>query len=96
MTEHQKAMMKKGLPKKRPISGVENVILVSSAKGGVGKSTTAGNLTSITYTLHEKLEQARPVSSNATRTVLNSHCLSNRENFSHNYNNSKMKVITKY
>ena len=32
----------RGLPRKWPIPGVENVVLVSSAKGGVGKSTTAG------------------------------------------------------
>ena len=32
----------KGLPKKWPIAGVKQVILVASGKGGVGKSTTAG------------------------------------------------------
>lgn len=35
-------MMKKGLPVKKPIDGVKNVILVASGKGGVGKSTVAG------------------------------------------------------
>jgi len=34
--------MKHGLPKKFPIAGVKQVILVASGKGGVGKSTTAG------------------------------------------------------
>lgn len=29
-------------PRKWPIPGVEHVVLVSSGKGGVGKSTTAG------------------------------------------------------
>jgi hypothetical protein len=32
----------RGLPRKWPIAGVKHVVLVSSAKGGVGKSTTAG------------------------------------------------------
>ena len=36
--------MARGLPKKRPIEGVKNVICVASGKGGVGKSTTAVNL----------------------------------------------------
>jgi predicted GTPase len=30
------------LPEKRPIANVKHVIAVSSAKGGVGKSTIAG------------------------------------------------------
>ncbi|XP_038063874.1 iron-sulfur protein NUBPL-like isoform X2 [Patiria miniata] len=34
----------KGLPKKWPIPGVKQVVLVASGKGGVGKSTTAVNL----------------------------------------------------
>lgn len=40
----QKELMKKGLPKRKTIEGVKHVILVSSGKGGVGKSTTAVNL----------------------------------------------------
>lgn len=36
--------MKRGLPKKKPLERVKNVILVSSGKGGVGKSTVAVNL----------------------------------------------------
>uniref|UniRef100_A0A3B4ECM3 Iron-sulfur cluster transfer protein NUBPL n=1 Tax=Pygocentrus nattereri TaxID=42514 RepID=A0A3B4ECM3_PYGNA len=35
--------MARGLPKQKPIAGVKEVIVVASGKGGVGKSTTAGN-----------------------------------------------------
>ncbi|KAL2162203.1 hypothetical protein VTH06DRAFT_7116 [Thermothelomyces fergusii] len=34
----------RGLPTKRPIQGVAHILAVSSAKGGVGKSTVAANL----------------------------------------------------
>ena len=43
--DHQMKIMSKGLPKQKPIEGVKNIILVASAKGGVGKSTTAGKWT---------------------------------------------------
>ena len=36
--------MSRGLPKQKPIEGVKQVIVVASAKGGVGKCTTAVNL----------------------------------------------------
>ena len=34
----------RGLPRKWPIPGVKHVITVASGKGGVGKSTTSGNV----------------------------------------------------
>lgn len=34
--------MARGLPKKQPIQGVQNIVVVASGKGGVGKSTTTG------------------------------------------------------
>ncbi|XP_071777856.2 iron-sulfur cluster transfer protein NUBPL [Centroberyx gerrardi] len=44
LQERQRQQMAKGLPKQKPISGVKQVIVVASGKGGVGKSTTAVNL----------------------------------------------------
>ncbi|XP_076756175.1 iron-sulfur cluster transfer protein NUBPL isoform X2 [Xylocopa sonorina] len=36
--------MSRGLPNRRPLKGVKQIVLVASGKGGVGKSTTAVNL----------------------------------------------------
>ena len=44
LKKRQKELMARNLPKKTQLSGVKNVILVASGKGGVGKSTTAVNL----------------------------------------------------
>ena len=46
LTEHQKKLMARGLPKQTPVAGVKKVVVVASGKGGVGKSTTSG-ITSI-------------------------------------------------
>ncbi|KAJ3613447.1 hypothetical protein NHX12_019696 [Muraenolepis orangiensis] len=42
--ERQRQLMGRGLPKQKPIAGVQQVVVVASGKGGVGKSTTAVNL----------------------------------------------------
>ena len=42
LSDHQKKVMGRSLPKRQPLEGVEKVIVVASGKGGVGKSTTAG------------------------------------------------------
>jgi len=44
LKKRQQELMSRSLPKKKTLSGVDNVILVASGKGGVGKSTTAVNL----------------------------------------------------
>lgn len=43
-TAHQETLMAKGLPKRAPLPGVENIVVVASGKGGVGKSTVSVNL----------------------------------------------------
>lgn len=42
MEERRQKLAARGLPKQKPIPGVQDVIVVASGKGGVGKSTTAG------------------------------------------------------
>ena len=44
LKKRREELMKRGLPQRKSIPGVKNVILVSSGKGGVGKSTVAVNL----------------------------------------------------
>lgn len=44
VTERQKNLMARSLPKRSKIPNVENVIVVASGKGGVGKSTTSVNV----------------------------------------------------
>ncbi|KMY91431.1 iron-sulfur protein NUBPL isoform X1 [Drosophila simulans] len=41
LTPSQVTLMARGLPKKQPITGVQDIIVVASGKGGVGKSTVA-------------------------------------------------------
>lgn len=42
MEKKRAELMARGLPKQKPIPGVKNILLIASGKGGVGKSTTAG------------------------------------------------------
>ena len=44
LKKRQEELMRRGLPQRKTIEGVRHVILVSSGKGGVGKSTVAVNL----------------------------------------------------
>ncbi|CAL8283174.1 unnamed protein product [Lota lota] len=44
LQDRQRQHMARGLPKQKPIVGVNQVVVVASGKGGVGKSTTAVNL----------------------------------------------------
>jgi ATP-binding protein involved in chromosome partitioning len=41
MTTREERMFR-GLPKRKPIEGVKDIVVVASGKGGVGKSTCAG------------------------------------------------------
>lgn len=43
LESHRKAMMAKGLPKRNPIDGVSNVILVASGKGKLTYQTGSTN-----------------------------------------------------
>ncbi|XP_067056155.1 iron-sulfur cluster transfer protein NUBPL-like [Acropora muricata] len=42
--QNHRPQIARGLPKKWPIAGVKNVVVVASGKGGVGKSTVSVNL----------------------------------------------------
>ena len=44
ISEHQKKLMQRGLPKQKELPGVKNIICVASGKGGVGKLTEAVNI----------------------------------------------------
>jgi len=52
VTSRQKELMSRGLPRKSPIPGVKKIILISSAKGGVGKSTSTVNIALATARHH--------------------------------------------
>lgn len=60
LEQRRAQVMAKGLPKCKPIDGVKEIILVSSGKGGVGKSTTAGTtiipLLTVRFSKHYKFQ----------------------------------------
>ncbi|EDW12062.1 iron-sulfur protein NUBPL [Drosophila mojavensis] len=43
LKDHQAALMARSLPKRQALPGVNNIIVIASGKGGVGKSTVAAN-----------------------------------------------------
>lgn len=43
-SDRQAELMARSLPKQAPLSGVKDIVVVASGKGGVGKSTTSVNL----------------------------------------------------
>ena len=58
LEDRQAQLMARGLPKQKPITGVKHIILVASGKGGVGKSTTAGE-----FSVQETLLKFLPLES---------------------------------
>ena len=55
LSEHQKQLMSRGLPKRKKLSSVNKIICVASGKGGVGKSTVSINL-AVTLANHFNLK----------------------------------------
>lgn len=43
-TDRQAELMARSLPKQAPLPGVKDVVVIASGKGGVGKSTTSGEI----------------------------------------------------
>lgn len=51
MEKRRKELMSRGVPKQKPLKGVKQIVIVASGKGGVGKSTTAVNLSTALKTI---------------------------------------------
>lgn len=45
--ERQAKLMAKGLPKRQTLTDVTDIVVIASGKGGVGKSTTSGDLNAL-------------------------------------------------
>ena len=46
--------MQRGLPQKRKLAGVKKIVVVSSGKGGVGKSTVSGECAGVRWSIHRE------------------------------------------
>lgn len=64
ISDRQRELMARSLPKRAPLVGVQHIVVVASGKGGVGKSTTACKANFTTAHLNTKRLFSRLFSSN--------------------------------